>query len=144
MFGQTISQAGLDPAPLGLGRPGSESAFGAPVAAFNEPIPIAWNVRGWRSNKWRDLDGPTMRLWDLWEVLPAAGMRVAKLLLGTVVEPLWKIVCEAALRDQPGRVTVNVKPTLSPGAKFVFVYIGDHNCIGGEPGDLLAKMEGQK
>jgi hypothetical protein len=125
-----------------LGRPKPASDSTGPLVVGSESVAVK---RRWRREQWSDVDGPMMRLWDLWEALPGIGMRVAKLLLGIIVGPLWKSVCEAALRDQPERgTTINVNTTLSSDAPFVFVYIGDHNYICADPAALLTNMEGRK
>jgi hypothetical protein len=125
---------------VGRPKPGSDSTELVVVDSGSVAL-----KRPWRRERWSDVDGPMMRLWDLWDAVSERGMSAAKQALGTVVGPLWGILCGAAPCDEPGRgTTINVNPNLSSDAPFVFVYIGDHNCIWADSGALLKSMEGRK
>jgi hypothetical protein len=132
----------------GLGRPSAKpvvsAGLGRQGSSFSDPVAVNVAEGGWKINRWNE---PANWLWDLCDVIAEAAeaaIEVAKLLSGTVVGPLWRILCAAALRAQPRRAAVTVKPTLTGDATFVLIYIGDHNCICADLDALLENTKGKK
>jgi len=135
----SVLDLGVEPAvSLGLGRPPRKpvvsAGLGRPGLSFTESVAVDVAVRGWKLNRW---NGCTSWFWVMYDAIAEAaevGMRVAKLLLRTVANLLWRALCEVALRGEAGRPTVKVTINQSPGAKCifakcVFIYTGDHGTL---------------